>query len=307
MTDFIGIELWIPITVAAAFFQNLRSALQKHLKGTLSDTGAAYSRFVFALPVIAIYVALLVWLGGYTLPAINPTFLLYCAVGGICQIMFTVFLLWMFSFKSFAVGTIYSKLEVVMVAILGALVLGDTLSGWAVFAIALSALGILALGIGQQNLSISALVSGFKSRVTFLGLICAAWLGGSVVFFRGAALSLEHNVVVMAAAYALFVSLIIQTVLMSTYLAVREKGEVVRVFKQWRWAGAAGVAGALASIAWFTAFTLQNASYVRAVGQIELLFTFLATLFIFRERVSYMEICGIFLIVGAITLLLING
>ncbi len=26
-------EAWIPLTIAAAFFQNLRSALQKHLKG----------------------------------------------------------------------------------------------------------------------------------------------------------------------------------------------------------------------------------------------------------------------------------
>ena len=28
-------ELWIPITIAAAFLQNLRSALQKHLQGSL--------------------------------------------------------------------------------------------------------------------------------------------------------------------------------------------------------------------------------------------------------------------------------
>jgi len=33
------LELWIPITIAAAFFQNLRSALQKHLKGRLSTAG----------------------------------------------------------------------------------------------------------------------------------------------------------------------------------------------------------------------------------------------------------------------------
>ena len=33
-------ELWIPITIAAAFLQNLRSALQKHIKGRLSTAGA---------------------------------------------------------------------------------------------------------------------------------------------------------------------------------------------------------------------------------------------------------------------------
>jgi len=42
------IESWIPITFAAAFLQNLRSALQKHLKGQLSTAGATFSRFLFA-------------------------------------------------------------------------------------------------------------------------------------------------------------------------------------------------------------------------------------------------------------------
>ena len=36
------IELWIPITIFAAFMQNLRSALQKHIKGRLSTGGATY-------------------------------------------------------------------------------------------------------------------------------------------------------------------------------------------------------------------------------------------------------------------------
>ena len=37
--------LWITLTVAAAFLQNLRSLLQKPLTGALSVNGAAYVRF----------------------------------------------------------------------------------------------------------------------------------------------------------------------------------------------------------------------------------------------------------------------
>ncbi|MEM7466552.1 MAG: hypothetical protein AAF387_06660, partial [Pseudomonadota bacterium] len=48
-------EIWIPVTIFAAFFQNLRSALQKALKGQLSDTGAAYVRFVYAIPWALIF------------------------------------------------------------------------------------------------------------------------------------------------------------------------------------------------------------------------------------------------------------
>ena len=44
-------EIWIGITLAAAFLQNLRSMLQKHLKARLSSLGATAIRFFFAMPL----------------------------------------------------------------------------------------------------------------------------------------------------------------------------------------------------------------------------------------------------------------
>ncbi|NNE64422.1 MAG: hypothetical protein HKN34_10090, partial [Gammaproteobacteria bacterium] len=93
-------ELWIPLTIAAAFFQNIRSAMQKHLKGRLSTIGAAYVRFLYALPFAFIYLAGLLIFSGQELPASNVEFLVYSLLGGICQILFTVFLLWLFSFHN---------------------------------------------------------------------------------------------------------------------------------------------------------------------------------------------------------------
>ena len=40
-------EIWVLITIAAAFFQNVRSAMQKHLKGRMGTTGATFVRFGF--------------------------------------------------------------------------------------------------------------------------------------------------------------------------------------------------------------------------------------------------------------------
>ena len=82
-------ELWIPITLAAAFFQNLRSALQKHLKGRLSTPGATFSRFAYAAPLALVYVAALGALTGEPLPRPNVTFALYALVGGLAQITAT--------------------------------------------------------------------------------------------------------------------------------------------------------------------------------------------------------------------------
>ena len=64
---------WIPITIAAAFFQSLRSALQKHLKGLLSTTGATFSRFAYAAPLALLYLLALASLTGADLPTPNPT------------------------------------------------------------------------------------------------------------------------------------------------------------------------------------------------------------------------------------------
>ena len=64
-------ELWIPLTIGGAFFQNLRSALQKHLKAKLSTGGASYVRFLYALPFALLYCWGLAHFGKYPVPAIN--------------------------------------------------------------------------------------------------------------------------------------------------------------------------------------------------------------------------------------------
>ena len=53
------IEIWIPITIIAAFSQNLRSTFQKKLQRQLSNIGATYVRFVYGLPFVFIYFLLL--------------------------------------------------------------------------------------------------------------------------------------------------------------------------------------------------------------------------------------------------------
>ena len=298
-------ELWVPITIAAAFFQNARSALQKHLTGRLTTLGAAYVRFLYAWPFAVIYVAALnVW-GGMALPEPNRIFLVYAVLGGVAQIVFTGLLIRLFSFRNFAVGTTYSKTEVALVAVLGFLILGDGITLAAAFAIAIAAAGVIVLSAGRTSITAAALVRGLAEKATLIGLASGAFLGASVVFYRGAALALGHDGVVMAAAYTLAVAVVIQTVIMGAYLAVKEPATLRAVFVHWRWSLAVGVAGALASACWFTAFTMENAAYVRALGQIELVFTFTASVFFFREKTNRIEVVGIALVVAGILVLIL--
>jgi drug/metabolite transporter (DMT)-like permease len=298
-------ELWIPLTIAAAFFQNLRSALQKHLKAHLSTGGATYVRFFYAWPFAVLYVWGLNEFGGFAIPAVNATFLVYCLLGGLSQIIFTFLLVWMFSFRNFATGTIYSKTETVQVAILGLLILGDPLSIAAGAAILISLIGVMALSVAGTKITPASLIASLGEKTTLIGLTCGAFLGASVVLFRGGALSLGGEGFIMQAAFTLAVSVVFQTVMMGAYLAVRERGQLKAVIVHWRPSLSVGVAGVLASIGWFSAFTLQNAAYVRALGQIELIFTIIVSAVIFREKIKSQEIAGIaFIIIGILILLL---
>ena len=98
-------ELWVPITLAAAFLQNLRSALQKYLKGRLSTAGATMTRFVYAVPFALAYVLVLNRQFDLPWPAVHGVFLGYMALGGVTQIAATALLVYLFAFRNFAVGT----------------------------------------------------------------------------------------------------------------------------------------------------------------------------------------------------------
>ena len=96
-----------------------------------------------------------------------------------------------------------------------------------------------------------------------------------------------------------------QTAMMGAWFLFFDRVELKRCFVEWRRAVPVGLIGMAGSVCWFTAFTLQNAAYVRALGQIELLFTFAASVFIFREKVVLTEVIGIALIVGAILMIVL--
>ncbi|HEY7644055.1 MAG TPA: DMT family transporter [Hyphomicrobiales bacterium] len=295
-------ELWIPITIAAAFFQNLRFMLQKRVKGRLSTFGATFARFVWAAPLAAIFVWLLLHARNDPLPGMTGSFFGFALIGGLAQILATALVVSLFSLRNFAVGVALSKTETVQTVIFGILILGEVASAPAIFAIVVSLAGVVLISVQPAALS----AGGPFNRSALLGIASGAFFGVSAVCYRGAALSLESGDFLIRAALTLAVVTLMQTVLMSAYLAVREPGEIGRVFAAWRvtmWIGATGM---IASLAWFAAMTLQNAAYVRALGQVELVFTFATSALVFGERSTRREIVGILLLVVGILLLLVG-
>lgn len=299
------VELWIPITIFAAFMQNLRSSLQKHLKGRLSTSGATFSRFVFAMPWAALYVAGLVGLFDYRVPTPNPTFLVYMVSGGLGQIIATALLVYIFSFRNFAVGTTFSKTETIQTAIFAVVILGEVVSVAAGIGIMISLIGVMMISL-KENPAVGRGWRRWVDTSMWIGIASGAFFGISAVSYRAAALSLDGGDFVINAAFTLACVTVFQTAVMAIYMQLREPGQVLATLRAWRVAALVGVSGMLASAGWFTAMTLHNAAYVRALGQIELLFTFAFSYFAFKERSSKVELAGIGLVTAGIVVLLLG-
>ena len=288
---------WVVLTVAAAFVQNVRSYLQKRLTGRLSVLGAAYVRFVFALPFAWLYCLGVMSLRHADAPLeVNFEFLGYCLVGGIGQVAATVWLLDAFTERNFMAATALSKTETVQAAAFGLLLLGDTLTWASAAGILVSLAGVLLLSGWQRGLRFD--------RAAWLGLLAGAGFAVAAVSYRGATLALDAGDVITRASLTVAVVLTMQTVLMGGYVLIRDRAQVLRLW-QVRWVGVAvGLAGALASAGWFTAMAMVSAALVRAVGQIELLFALATSVWLLRERVAPREIAGAVLILGGILLLI---
>ena len=297
--------LWIPLTIAAAFLQNVRSALQKHLKDRLGTTGATFVRFGYGFPFALLYLAGLVAFTDLPVPQLNLRFIAIVMVGGLAQIAATALLVSLFDKRNFAVGTTYSKTETVQAAVFAIVFLGEIVSLNAAIGILISLAGVVAISAARSPAGLRAIATSWTERPALIGLASGAAFGIAAVTYRGASLSLGGDGFLMQAAVTLAFVLVFQTIVMAAYMAVRQPAELRASLGAWRVAVWVGLSGALASIGWFTAMTIQQAALVRALGQIELVFTIASSTLIFRERILRMEMIGIFLVVAGIIVLIL--
>ena len=298
-------ELWIPITLVAAFLQNIRSAMQKHLKGVMGTTGATFVRFGFGFPFALIFVAALHWGAGMPVPALNGEFVFWALLGGVSQITATLLLVYLFSFRNFTVGTAYSRTEPAQAAFFGLIFLGETVTAGSLFAIAISVVGVMLISVARSTMSRTGLVTSVFSRTALIGLGSGTAFGVSAVAYRAASLSLGGPNFMMQAAVTLSFVIVFQTALMLTWMILRDREEIRRVARAWKPSLVVGLAGVTASFGWFMAMTLQQAAYVKVLAQVEIIFTYASSVFIFRESVNRLEIIGTALIVAGVVALVV--
>lgn len=292
-------EPWIWITFCAAAFQTLRFMLQKQLSAVaLSAAGATFARFVYSAPLVLVLVPIYLWASAQSLPALSAAFWVYALVGGLAQILATICVVALFKRRNFAVGITFKKTEVVQTAAVGLLVLGEGVSPGALMAILLGLTGVLVLS------DMPEIDGNWRRRVmnsaAGLGLLSGVLFAVSGVTYRGASLELASDDPGLRALVTLAVVATAQMLALGAWLLWREPGQVGRVLAAHRSAKWIGLTSMGGSLCWFTAFTLQNAAYVNAVGQVELVFSLLVSMLVFGERMTAKEAAGIALVTGSV-------
>jgi drug/metabolite transporter (DMT)-like permease len=282
--------LWAVFTVIAAFSQTVRNAAQRQLTATLGTVGATHVRFLFGFPFALVFLAGVLMAGDASLPRPGAVYWVWVIDGAVAQVAATALMLAAMSARSFVVTIAYIKTEPVQVALFGLLLLGDAVTPWLALAILVATVGVVVM-----SLKPGAAAGGI--RPTLLGLAAGAMFGLSAVGFRGAILSLGLPGYLMAATFTLVIGLLLQSVLLSAYLWLRDPGVLRAIMRSWRPSLFAGFVGALASQFWFLAFALATAASVRTLALVEVLFAQAISRFVFKQPTTRRETAGIVLIV----------
>ena len=291
--------IWIFAAIFAAACQTARSAFQKNMISKLGEYGAAYIRFCYALPFTT-----LIWLTWISIPSNNiPDLSIYsivmCLVGSIFQVLFTYVLMKVFSHKNFATGIAFSKTEVILIAGLEIILLSAAFSISIMFGIILGVISVLLLSYAKKADSVSKtfilLLKSIMSIGTLVGLLSGLLLAGSVVAFRVSIISVDAPLLDKSL-FISFIAIVFQTIFVGFYLFINKRNEFQAVIKYWKPSLPAGLCGTGATFGWFVAFGLTTAAEVRAVGQIELIFSILLSVLFFKEKIKKTELTGIILL-----------
>lgn len=299
-------DLWIPITVAAALFQTWRTALQQKLRGTLSADGAAFVRFLYGAPAAAVLLGL--WSLGSLRPPPPPSlpFLGLCTAGGVLQILGTSLLIRAFGYRNFAVGTAYSKTEAVQGAVAAWIILGEALRALAWVGIAVGAGGVLVLSLPRGAITAGAFLRASVQPAALCGLGAGGAFALSAVLFKMANFALTGPDPILRALATLLATTVLQTLILAAWLARREPDQLRLAALTWRSSGLVGVLSACGSACWFSAFALAPVALVRALGQVEMVFTLAFSRLYLREVIRREDVIGLVLVVLGVVLVLVG-
>ena len=295
---------WVLITAIASLSQTLRSVFQKNLIEDVGVLASAYSRFIFALPFVALLSVLFLDTRELViLKNFSSTTWFFLIAASICQILFTIVLIKLFTLRSFAIGVAFSKTEVIQTTLLEIIILGFILTSQVLLAIIIGFIGMLFMS-KQKLIGNVGYNKLFFKQVT-LGVSCGIFLGLSSVLYKVALDSVTLDLIYKKVLILSFLALSVQSAILGIYILVTEGTQnALKLMLIWKRGLPVGFFACAATFCWFYAFSLVDATLVRAVGQLEIVFSVLISFIFYKERITGFELIGMSLITISILALL---
>ncbi len=299
--------LWLPATLLAGLFQAWRTAVQQRVRAELSVNAAGLVRYLYGFPVGCLLLACYLGVTGSAIPDHGPGYWTNAALGGLAQVLGTILLIMAFGFRNYVVGTAYAKTEAVQGAVLAMILLGEMLSPLTWTGIAVGVFGVFILSTGGQRMTPVQALKMLGQPAALCGLGAGFLFALTSVFVKRATLSVDTPDKILAALVVLVAVLALQLLMQGAYVVLRERGQIVSIFKSWRVSGQVGVLAALGSACWFTGFALAPVALVRAVGQVEVIFTLGFSRFYLKEPLSRSEMWGLLIVAAGVILALVGS
>jgi uncharacterized membrane protein len=288
---------WILLALAAALCQVLRNTVMKRLGHALDEYINVWGRFTFLLPFALLASLLKGW------PAIQPGFVWWCLLFGVCQTLSTLALSKALKLSDISFVTALWKISLLVLLGMAYVTIGETPNVLGVAGVVLSAAGVYVLNVSRARISpwapLAVLLTDRGQRYT---LLAAFLYAPSVITIKQAILASDPATGTLGGYAA--------ASLMVTPLAVVTSARHFRaVPRYWKEFVALGLFAALTTITQGVAYTLTLSSYVEAVKQVEILFAMAVGIVVFGEaqRVRASAPGALVMLAGMVLLALATG
>jgi drug/metabolite transporter (DMT)-like permease len=280
--------------------------MQQKLRGLLSVNGAGFVRYLYGMPTALVLLVIAVAVTGAPVPSINPLFLLWCVLGGLFQIVATNLLIMSFGYRNFAVGTAYSKTETVQSAVLAMVVFNEYPRTLAWVGMGIGLVGVMTLSLAGRDMKPKELLAATVQPAAVCGRGSGMVFAFTTVFIKLGNQSLTGPSLLVRALFTLVVTNTLQILMQGAYLYWREPIELRKAFATWRTSMWVGTLSGCGSACWFTGFAIAPVALVRAVGQIEIVFTLLFSRFYLKEILKRTDVAGLSLVVFGVLLVILG-
>jgi uncharacterized membrane protein len=296
--------LWIFYTILGALLQSFRNLQQKVLNKNADVLTTSWARFILPFPI-----AILVVLNSSAY--INNQFVFHCFILGLFQILGNICMVQTLKSRNFSIGIAFFKTEVLQTLIIGLIFFNQFISIAGFFLILLTGIGVLLMS--NFNFKGSIKNFDFSNKAVIYGLASGFFFSITAFHLKFAAQNLnalgysKFNAAMLVLLWSIFLQNILFAIIKtyqknlfnSFYLLINKENRQA-FFK-------IAILSFVGSIFWFLAFAIGNVIYVKAVGQIEMVFALLISHFYLKEKHSKREFAGIFLtIFGIVSLILIQ-